>query len=155
MNSGRWNENSSNYIKDVALSMNVRATGPESTLILRELYNIKHYLSTTQNKDDPLEKIYGTVLYRENDSNVDYSLFKLILRDYVNLGIKRYLGLTIKEYLDLTPYEKMIYDEFALEYSELTAKEVEKLERENDNTIKRFNKNNSIDLDFLGDNDEF
>ena len=137
MNAGNWNEFSFNYVKAGALQVKEKLTGPESTYILRDLFNFNFY-SRNKEKEVPVEeRIYGTILYRREESTVDYSFFKLILRDYVNCNIKKILNMDIDTYLHLTPYEKMVYDEFSLDCSRVINEEVERMEKDNERNIKR------------------
>ena len=137
MNAGMWNEQSFNYVKAGALKIKEKLTGPESTYILRDLFNY-HFFEESRVKDKPIyERIYGSILYRENESSVDLSFFKLILRDYINCNIKKILNMDIGDYLELTPYAKMVLDEFSVECSKVINEEVEKMEKANDKNIRR------------------
>lgn len=147
MNAGTWSEHSFDYVRKAVLQVDTELTGPESTYLLRDLFNYRFYPAARDKERPNEERIYGTVMFREADSTVNYSFFKLILRDYVNCNIKKILNMDIKEYLALTPYEKMIYDEFAIECSQVIADEVSKMEKDNDRNIKKATMNLEEELD--------
>lgn len=135
-------------MRTVMDKITTRLSGPESTLILRELFGNKFYRANRENNSHE-ERIYGSVLYRENDATFRTSFLKPIMRDYINYNIAKSLKLTLKEYLELTPYEKMMYDDFAYECQEAMQDEIKKMEKENDLNIKK----GISDLDW-GDIDE-
>lgn len=126
-----------------------RLTGPESTLISRTLFNKKYYVSASQEEAEPAEKIYGTILYREEESTLNCSWFRLLLQDYNNYQIKKVFNMSISEYMELTPYEKIMHDDVAVEILQATQKEVERLERQNDTNFKKVK--GELDLDDIGE----
>ena len=146
VNSGSWTDKTFNSVSKYLKSVERRLSGPESTLLLRSIHDKRCFLSANIPDKTSNEIIYGPVSHRPTERTDDFSIFKLVLKDYVNHNIKKTLNMTIKEYLALTPYEKIIYDEFALECTEAIAKVEEKLEKDTNENVKNFKESISSDM---------
>lgn len=134
-----------NHFADAAHVIKTRLSRPESTLISRTLFNQKYYKTSSDPNADATEKIYGSILYRPEESTMKCSWLKPILQDFNNYQIKKVYNMNVKEYMELNSYEKIMYDEFALEILKATQKEVERLEKQSDNNIKKTKA--ALDLD--------
>lgn len=142
LNPDTWTDKSVTMLR-TAFNLDSKITGPESTQVLRTLYNKQFYATT----DDPAEVIYGTVMYRDQEVTDNFSYYKHVMRDYVNNNIKKTVNISLREYMELTSYEKFMVDEFAQECSKVIAKEVERMEKDNDINIKRNIANLDMDDD--------
>lgn len=142
-----YNREEFNSFQDALFLIKDKLTGPESTLISRTLFNKKYYVSNSQEEQTHEEKIYGTILYREEESTLNCSWFRLLLQDFNNYQIKKVFNMTLPEYLELSPYEKILIDDVAIEILQATQKEVERLERQNDTNFKKVK--GELDLDSI------
>lgn len=145
LNNHVWSDQSLEYLRVAIDNIKQRVPGPESTLILRTLFNRQYYKKAMDKVLTPDELYLGAVLYRKNEETFDYSLYKQTLRDYIRNDIKKALNLSFAEYLELTTYEKCMIDEFCSEWSSELAKSLEKAEKQSDAKINKIRSADSID----------
>lgn len=122
-------------------------SGPESALLLRELFDNEFYKSHNSGPD---AYYFGAVIKRQEEKLDDYNSFKAYIEEYHKVGIKKYYGLTLMEYLDLTPYEKNILCDQAAWFAKEELEIAKQAARENNNDLKDLHASNDHFMDMIG-----
>lgn len=150
LNSGSWTDKTFDYVVEAAKNINQKLSSPESTLILRNLFNLTFVIRPNTPRT-PTESIYGTTILREEEDCVDYTMFEVVLKDYINNDIKKNFNLSVSEYLQLTPFEKISYDKVSIDFTKKLAEEVSKIEQKSNKDVANISKG----LDMEGTLDEY
>ena len=140
VNGLKWNSDDYVYFQDIISKIDSKMSSPESSLVLKTLFDQRYFKSAAENVKSPAEKFLGSVLWRKNSSYFDYVSYPKLLKDYKRNEIKQCLGLTFNDYLALTPYEKMEIDKFSAEWSQEMAKIMQQQQNESDDRMKDYKK---------------
>ena len=149
------------YLYTLAETIKGKPSHPTIDHLIRVLYEKKYFLSAKNpgnTKEATDEYIFKGVLYRENESSFKWNMLRSVFKDYSANDIKKCFQMSIKEYLDLTMYEKMLYDEFAMEWAKEIAAAAEAAQKNGELDAKiKYSQSNSkpvstpsrIDLDSI------
>lgn len=134
------------YLYTLADTIKGNPSHPTVDHLLRVLYEKKYFLSAknpSNTKEATDEYIFKGVLYRENESSFKWNMLRSLFKDYSANDIKKCFQMSIREYLDLTMYEKILYDEFAIEWAKEIAAAAEAAQKNGELDAKtKFNQSN-------------
>lgn len=134
------------YLYTLAENIKGNPSHPTVDHLLRVLYEKKYFLSAknpSNTKEATDEYIFKGVLYRENESSFKWNMLRSLFKDYSANDIKKCFQMSIREYLDLTMYEKILYDEFAIEWAKEIAAAAEAAQKNGELDAKtKFNQSN-------------
>lgn len=140
VNGLKWTSDDYVYFQNIISKINNKMSSPESSLVLKTLFDQRYFKTAADVVKSPSEQFLGAVLWRKNSSYFDYVSFPKLLKDYKRNEIKQCLGLTFTDYLNLTPYEKMEIDKFSVEWSQEMAKMMQQQQNESDDRMKDYKK---------------
>lgn len=79
--------------------VNIKVNSVDSAIAFRE---IKAELFNYKKETNDVENVFGSALYRQEESIENYNGMEFFLNDYIHNNILRYFGITIDVYLSLT-----------------------------------------------------
>jgi len=91
-------ENTVKYIHDIAYKINEKLSGPESALLLSDLYDEEFGMIGSSIEDD----LIGPVLHRDQEDVRDFSRYESLVDLYLKFDINKFYGLSINEFLSHT-----------------------------------------------------
>ena len=137
------------YTYEKSKLIKTKLTSPQSALVLRDLYD-EMVLKIPPNHS-PEEEILGCTLKRKEEDINDFIRYKLLLKEYVALGIKRYCHMSFKEYLQLNSYEAKWIREVAIEIAKEEKDVMEDVEKHSDKRMKRIRSADGLEELFDGE----
>lgn len=140
INGIRWKNEDYIYFQDIISNINKKMSSPESSLVLRTLFDQRYFKTASEKSKSPQETFLGSVLWRKNETYFDFVSYPKLLKDYKRNEIKQCLGLSFQDYLTLTPYEKMEVDKFSVEWSQEMAKMMQQQQNESDDRLSDYKK---------------
>jgi hypothetical protein len=140
INGLKWVSGDYEYFQDIISKINNKMSSPESSLVLKTLFDQRYFKTAADSVKSPTEKFLGSVLWRKNSTYFDYVSYPKLLKDYKRNEIKQCLGLSFNDYINLTPYEKMEVDKFSAEWSQEMAKMMQQQQNESDDRMKDYRK---------------
>lgn len=140
INGLRWKNEDYVYFQNIISNINKKMSSPESSLVLRTLFDQRYFKTASENSKSPQEIFLGSVLWRKNETYYDFVSYPKLLKDYKRNEIKQCLGLSFQDYLALTPYEKMEVDKFSVEWSQEMAKMMQQQQNESDDRLSDYKK---------------
>lgn len=128
------------YVKEIMIKVNRILSSPESALLLRDIYDDEFNLSSSTLED----KLFGPMLYREQESPDDFISFENVIDVYLGYNIFKFFGLSLDAFLSMTRYSRNVIIEKAKEHMLSISNELD--------SIKDKNNISNNELNNMGDN---